>query len=136
MNQPLFVDPVVGLKHLLDARLPDLVEGTVNVGDWPGPGLRDSLTYVAIELVDGEASYTRGDYLVSVDVFGPSRARARSVAQAIQGLLLGYPGGVAVPEGGWFQPDEVSCTQFPRREDWEDDAIRRQSAMYSISARR
>lgn len=135
-NDPLFTDARAGLRALLERDISAPTGHTLTVGAWPSTNLADKLIYVAVEEIDGDASYTRADYLLSVDVFAPSRALARSVSQAIQRYLLGYPGGVRITEGGFFQPDEVFCTQTPRPGDWEDDSIRRQSAQYSISARR
>lgn len=135
MADSLFTDPQVGLRALLERDIEAPPGRSLNFGDWPGPGLSDQLIYVAVEEVVGSAVYTRADYIVSVDVFAPTRALARSVSQAIRDYLLGYPGGVRIAEEGYFQPDDVSCTQTPRPGDWEDTNIRRQSAQYSFSAR-
>lgn len=136
MPDPLYTDPRSGLRALLERDIEAPAGETLTFGTWPSTDLPEKLVYVAIEQVDGGIEGLDAFYIMSVDVFAETTSTARSVAQAIQSYLLGYPGGIRVAGQGYFHPDRVTCPQTPRDEEWEDENIRRQSAQYGISTRR
>ncbi len=106
-----------------------------NVGEYPGLGLVARMPYLSIEIIDGTQDFLTDEPLVEVNAFTASWSASESLLNHISLSLMGYPRSVTLGSRR-FVVDSCRTIQRPRREDWEDDKVRRMSAIYQLSIRR
>lgn len=106
------------------------------VGAYPGVGTSYSPFYIAIEDEPGQATYFEQAANIDIDVFAPTRSQAKSVAFAIQLVLLRYPWSVGLGSGERYVIDTVICGATPNTMPWDDQSVRRIGAQYTLSLRR
>lgn len=104
-------------------------------GEYPGIALADRMPYVSVEVVSGEQTFLQDEPLVEVNAFAASWSASESLLNHISLSLMGYPRSVTLGSRR-FIVDSCRTIQRPRREDWEDDKVRRMSAIYQLSIRR
>ena len=102
----------------------------------PQQGQTYSPYYIEIAGGGGLADYFEQSPVVDIDVYAPTRARAKMVASAVQMVLLCYPWSVGLGSGEHYVIDSVTCDIAPRKMPWDDESIRRQGAQYTLSLRR
>lgn len=134
MSEPLpFMDPEEGLRALLLANFPNLDE--INVGNFPTTGLAQKLPYVSVELQGGLQTYFEDEPLIDLDFFATTKDGAKNLAAEVLASLLDSHRTVVVGSRR-FTIDTVGVIRRPVKEPWDDEKIRRQSAIIQISIRR
>lgn len=106
------------------------------IGGFPEPGTEYAPFYIAIESGGGRSDYFTQEPTIDIDVFAPRRSTAKSIAFAIQLIMLRYPWSVRVESGQRYTIDRVVCDAGPVKMPWADQSIRRQLAQYTLILRR
>jgi len=106
------------------------------VGPYPGVKTVYDPYYISIEADTGSADYFGQRTPVDIDVFAPRVATAKTIAFAINLILLRYPWSVRVDADRNYVIDEVTDAGTPTSMPWDDNSVRRLGASYTISLRR
>lgn len=134
MTDPLpFINPAEGLRELILANFPDLLE--INVGLFPGTALGDKLPYIAIEVQGGGQDYFTDEPLVDMDFFATTHGGANLLAGEVTSFFLRYPQSIVVGTRR-FTIDRVGVVRRSVKEPWDDENIGRESATFQFTIRR
>jgi hypothetical protein len=138
MSERTFLSPEQGIAALvLSKEAPAGVTLPIPsaIGEYPGLTLAGRMPYLSLEVIDGDQSYFEDEPLVEANAFTGSWSASESLLNHISLTLMGYPRSVTLGSRR-FIIDSCRVIQRPRREDWDDDKVRRMSAIYQLSIRR
>lgn len=138
MSEKPFLSVEKGVSALvLSKPAPDgvVLPAASSFGEYPGLALTTKMPYVSVEVLDGAQSFLEDEPLIELNAFTASWSVSESLLNHISLTLMGYPRSVTLGSRR-FIIDSARVIQRPRREDWDDDKVRRMSAIYQLSIRR